>query len=96
MKNVKLEEPQVVNIAKVQRGRRTESLFSGRMPLLWPNGKALSAAKLADQKELTDLLPKDAEYFYTFFLNQDLILKMTLRVMDKRRTLLLNKWIRKV
>lgn len=55
--------PQEVNIEKKSPGRRPSFLSIGLDPL-WPTGKPISPAKLADIKSLMHLIPGDAKQFY--------------------------------
>lgn len=54
-----------VNIQKVGKGRKP-LLKNVNLPLLWPNGKPLSAEKIKDIKDLYTLIPQDARPFYSF------------------------------
>lgn len=60
-----------VNISKKKVGRPT-AIFSEDLPLLWPEGKPLSAPKLKDLKSMMVFIPSDAKGFYkNFFSNPD-------------------------
>lgn len=42
-----------------------QNVFDQRLDQLWPNGKPITVAKLADLKSLLHLIPGDAKRFYT-------------------------------
>lgn len=60
-----------MDITKKCKGCKQEYDKSIELPLLWPNGKPLSTAKLNDLKELLQLVPPDAKHFYTFLDNAE-------------------------
>lgn len=58
------DEPHIVDISKGRKNKTT--LFDAELPLLWPNGRELSAAKIKDLKEMLKLIPNDSKSFYDF------------------------------
>lgn len=54
-------QPNVIDISKKIRGKHTAPCV---VPL-WPKGKPISEAKIADLKALFPLIPEDAKTFYT-------------------------------
>lgn len=50
---------------KPLRGKPTVEAFEDNLLPLWPNGKEITAAKLADLQAMLDLIPKDCHYIYT-------------------------------
>lgn len=61
---------QEVNLLKKKVGRPSP-LFNTSLPLLWPEGKAISAPKLKDLKSMSGLISSDAKYFYKRFFAND-------------------------
>lgn len=59
----------IVDIGKRTKGRRA-SIARILLPLLWPEGKALSKEKINDLKDLLSLIPKDAKPFFNFLKTQ--------------------------
>lgn len=70
------EDPKTLSISKSLRQQPRRSaiisennvevpVFSQNLDLLWPKGKAISDAKLADIESLLHLIPGDAKQFYT-------------------------------
>lgn len=62
-------EPQVIDITKGGKGRKQKPNFALDLPVLYPSGRELSAAKVQDLKELLKLIPSDAKSFYNFLKN---------------------------
>nr|CAI5863052.1 unnamed protein product [Callosobruchus analis] len=54
-----------VSIEKAGKGRKPD-LKLIELPLLWPNGKPLSAEKAKELKDILKLVPQDAKPFYAF------------------------------
>uniref|UniRef100_A0A6P7FQ29 Uncharacterized protein LOC114331484 n=1 Tax=Diabrotica virgifera virgifera TaxID=50390 RepID=A0A6P7FQ29_DIAVI len=71
MKTKFYEEPQIVDITKRVKGRKVKPDFDTELPLLWPNGKELSLAKVKDLKEMMKLIPSDSKPFYNFLKNTE-------------------------
>lgn len=51
-----------------------DDLFSQDLEQLWPNGKPISTAKLADIKSLLHLIPGDAKQFYNYLTSSNNII----------------------
>ncbi|KAL4713786.1 hypothetical protein ACJJTC_012303 [Scirpophaga incertulas] len=60
------EEARVVDISKGAKNRKQKPNFVLDLPILYPNGRELSSAKIQDLKELMKLVPSDAKAFYGF------------------------------
>ena len=59
------EEYKEINIKKLTKGRPSgHNLLAPKLFKLYPNGKTISAKKLADIKSLMIFIPNDAKYFY--------------------------------
>lgn len=71
MKSDLFQEHQIVNIKKKQGRGRKPSIKDIELPPLWPGGKALSAEKLKDLKELYKLVLKDAQAFQKTLLSSN-------------------------
>ncbi|CAG9822849.1 unnamed protein product [Phaedon cochleariae] len=58
------DDPKIVDISK--GGRKNRTTFDTELPLLWPDGRELSAAKIKDLKEMMRLVPNDSKSFHDF------------------------------
>lgn len=64
MRSKLTDQPQVLNISKLRKNKpRFDQI---ELPLLWPNGRELSDAKVRDLKEILKLVPNDSKLFYQF------------------------------
>lgn len=64
MRSKLTDNPQVVDISKSRKGKSRFDKIE--LPLLWPNGRELSDAKVKDLKEIIKLVPNDSKSFYQF------------------------------
>lgn len=60
-------ESQIVDLTKKSPGRKRKSSSFQELQPLWPNGKAISTAKLADIQSIIHLIPNDAKSFYKHY-----------------------------
>lgn len=59
----------MIDISKCGKVRKHRPSFALDLPILFPNRRGLSAAKITDLKELLKLIPTDAKGFYSFLKN---------------------------
>lgn len=62
-------EPKIVDISKGTKSRKTNIDFQTDLPVLYPEGRELSSAKIKDLKEILKLVPQDAKTLYNFLKN---------------------------
>ncbi|CAG9791146.1 unnamed protein product [Diatraea saccharalis] len=63
------DDCKIVNISKGAKGRKVRPNFEMELPILYPEGRELSSAKVKDLKEMMKLIPADAKPFYNFIKN---------------------------